>query len=198
MRHGRRRRFSGLSLPLVVGLYLLSQVPPGFDWSIVWKVCLAALVAALCVSVVRVIQRNRRMLYVNNLLALSPTGFEEAMVDLFRDLGYRQVTRTGGAGDLAADITCHDATGRRVVIQCKRYERDNHVGSPILQAFIGMVTVHHKADYGVFVTTSSFTAPARDLARTHRITLYDGKALADLVHRARGGHAGNPSLEGAA
>jgi len=139
------------------------------------------------------------MLYLNDLLALSPTAFEEAMVDLFRDLGYRNVTRTGGPGDLAADITCNDPAGRRVVIQCKRYARDNHVGSPVLQAFIGMITVHHKADHGIFVTTSSFTAQADDLARTHRVTLYDGKGLADLVHQARQRRAPNaPIQQGAA
>src|SRR6266540_4182707 len=156
-RLGRRRRLSSVSLVLVVGIALLSQVPAGFDSSGVWRASLIALAGAFAIWAWRVVQRNRRTLYLNDLIALSPTGFEEAMVDLFRDLGYRHVTKTGGAGDLAADITCTDSRGQRVVVQCKRYARDNHVGSPVIQQFIGMITVHHKADHGIVVTTSSFT-----------------------------------------
>jgi len=182
VRHRRRRRFSAVSLTLLAGLILLSQVPPGFDWSVVWYAGLVALVGACAVGVWRAVQRNRRTLYLKDMLALSPADFEEAMADLFRDLGYRNVARTGGAGDLAADITCRDRRGRSVIVQCKRYARDNHVGSPVIQQFIGMITVHHKADHGIVVTTSSFTPAAHDLAKTHGVTLYDGIGLADLVH----------------
>jgi hypothetical protein len=180
----RRRRLSGFSLILVAAL-VISLVPTGFNWSVVGYLGVGAFLSACCVGVWRSVQRNRRTLYVNDLIALGPAGFEEAMVDLFRDLGYRKVTRTGGAGDLAADITCSDSDGRSVVIQCKCYARDNRVGSPVVQAFIGMITVHHKADHGIVVTTSSFTAAAQALAKAHRVTLYDGMGLADLVRRAR-------------
>src|SRR6266571_1586442 len=121
----RRRRLSGFSLILVAALVLISLVPTGFDWSLVGYLGVGAFLGVCCVGVWRSVQRNRRTLYVNDLIALGPAGFEEAMVDLFRDLGYRKVTRTGGSGDLAADITCYDSDGRSVVIQCKCYARDN-------------------------------------------------------------------------
>src|SRR5574341_1328569 len=130
-------------------------------------------------------RRRIRIRHIQNLLSLSPGDFEEAVADLFRELGYRSVKRTGKAGDLAADIQCRDEAGRRVVIQCKRYALGRNVSSPDLQAFIGMATVHHKAEQAVFVTTAGFTQAARDLARHHGIVLYDGPTLATLVERVR-------------
>lgn len=135
--------------------------------------------------------RNRRRFRVRtlaHLLALTPVQFEEATAALLRDLGYRNVRRVGGAGDLAADILCRDAWGRAVVVQCKRYAADHLIDSPMMQQFIGMVFVHHGAERGIYVTTSRFTDPAADLGRTHDITLLDGDALtrllADLHERA--------------
>ncbi len=115
------------------------------------------------------------------LLALTPTAFEETVADLLRALGYCDVRRVGGAGDLGADLVGHDRDGHSIVVQCKRYAPGSRVGSPAIQAFIGMVTVHHLADRGLFVTTSDFTAPAVELARRHRVTLIDGRELTRLV-----------------
>ncbi|MDQ0097820.1 restriction endonuclease Mrr [Arthrobacter bambusae] len=45
---------------------------------------------------------------------------------------------------------------------------------------------HYGAAEGIFVTTSSFTAPARALAKQHGVTLMDGTTLTtymqQLVH----------------
>jgi hypothetical protein len=79
---------------------------------------------------------------------------------LLRAQGYRQVRVVGGPGDLQADIIARDAQGRRVVAQCKQYAPANRIGSPMIQTFIGMVHVHHKAQIGIFVTTSSYTDAA--------------------------------------
>lgn len=117
----------------------------------------------------------------NELLALTPTEFERAVAHLLQDLGYREVRHAGGPGDLAADITCRDAKGRSVVIQCKRYAPGARVGSRDIQAFIGMLSVHHQADRGIFVTTSEFTPPATKLARQHDVELIDATRLKELV-----------------
>jgi restriction system protein len=102
-------------------------------------------------------------------------------------MGYRDVQHVGGSGDLAADLKCRDGVGRSVVVQCKRYAPGVSIGSPEVQKFIGMVTVHHQAERGIFVTTSVFTAPAVRLARQHDIELIDGRDLANLVARVNGG-----------
>ncbi len=130
------------------------------------------------------------MATLSNFYALSPSQFEDAVGDVLRSLGYRDVRRVGGAGDLAADIWCRDAEGRSVVVQCKRYGAAVNIGSPVMQSFIGMAMIHHRANRGIFVTTSHFTAAAADLGRQHGVTLIDGKELVRLnaggsIHNAR-------------
>lgn len=120
---------------------------------------------------------------LDGLLALSPTQFELAVGDCLRAQGYREMRHTGGAGDLAADLTCRAPDGRTTVVQCKRYAPQHAVGSPEIQQFLGMMTIHHRAQLGIFVTTSSFTQPARALAQQHQpyLALVDGTQLASML-----------------
>lgn len=120
----------------------------------------------------------RRAPTLDALRRLTPTNFELAVGDLLRTRGYHDVRHTGGAGDLAADLTCRDARGALVVVQCKRYRAGCAVTSPQMQQFIGMIYAHHHASYGIYVTTSTFTRPAAALAQQHGIRLLDGAALA--------------------
>lgn len=113
------------------------------------------------------------------LLSLSPDQFEDAIARLLPFLGYQDVQRVGGAGDLGADIVCSDADGRRVVVQCKRFAPGNNVTSPNIQQFFGML-VHHGAHFGLYVTTSGFTKSAADLAAARDIRTIDGAELAAL------------------
>ncbi len=73
-----------------------------------------------------------------------------------------------------------------MVVQCKRYAPGRNVGSPELQSFIGMMTVHHRADRGMYITTSGYTAPAVALAAGKPLELLDGRRLCDLLNQARG------------
>ncbi len=133
-------------------------------------------------------KRARRRIRARTLAemrALTPAQFEEAVATLLRDLGYRDVRRVGGAGDLAADVVCTDDLGQSVVVQCKRYAEGRLIDSPTMQTFIGMAVVHHRADRGMFVTTSGFTAPAAALGREHGIDLIAADALAHLLTTAR-------------
>lgn len=129
---------------------------------------------------------RRRRFHVKalgDLLALTPRQFETAVGEILRENGYRNVRHVGGAGDLTADLTCRDERGRSVVVQCKRYSPGIRIGSRDIQEFIGMMTVHHRADRGIFITTTEFTEPAADLARRHGITLIDGQELTRLIER---------------
>lgn len=120
---------------------------------------------------------------LGELLVLTPSEFEHVIGSLLSSLGYRNVIVSGKAGDLMADITCQDAQGRLVVCQCKRYGPGNRVGTPEVQAFIGMRHVHYGAAEGIFVTTSTFSTPARSLAQKHRITLMDGATLTTYMQQ---------------
>jgi hypothetical protein len=126
-----------------------------------------------------------RVTTLHELMALSPSDFERAVATLLGDLGYRSVRVVGGAGDLARDISCQDAEGRNTMIQCKRYRQGNLVGSPDIQRFIGMLTTEHRADRGIYVTTSGLTGPAESLCRRHSVEMWDGNRLADLLNKAR-------------
>ncbi len=55
--------------------------------------------------------------------------------------------------------------------------------SPEMQLFIGMITVHHKADVGIFVTTSTLTRHAAALASEHSplVRVIDGAILASML-----------------
>lgn len=134
-------------------------------------------------------QRTRHRALIE-LLALTPAQFEEAIGDILRDSGFRHVRRVGAAGDLCADLIAVDPHGVEVVVQCKRLAPGSKVGSPDIQKFIGMATVHHRVSRGIFVTTSAFTGPAEELARAHSLDLWDGAHLAAMLVRIHAGQLG--------
>lgn len=72
----------------------------------------------------------------------------------------------------------------RVYIQAKRYADGNTVGPSAIRDFFGSLD-RHKANKGLFVTTSSFTSSARETADylSKRIVLIDGELLARLMIR---------------
>lgn len=192
-RRSRRRRSSsaspslnGRAVAVIAGAGLVAN---GFE------VPAVATVLLLAVAVVPALRRwSRREAGrattrgLAELLALSPTGFEEDVAARLRNLGYRDVRQVGGSGDQGADVRATDPAGRSVVVQCKRYGPGNNVGSPDMQRFLG--TMHHfRAERGLFVTTAGFTPPARDFAVQHGIELVDGPGLARFGERAASGHA---------
>lgn len=70
----------------------------------------------------------------------------------------------------------------RVAIQAKRWE--GPVGEPLIDQFRGVIDKFH-AEYGIFITSSTFTRDAREAARrgSSVITLIHGEDIADLVSR---------------
>ena len=120
-------------------------------------------------------------------LSLTPTRFEQLIVDLLVAMGYgggdeRMGRQLGRSGDGGID---EDALGLDAVyVQAKRYAPENTVGRPAIQQFIGSLT-GEGATKGVFVTTSSFSAEARDYAGRvmQRVVLIDGQRLARLMIR---------------
>jgi restriction system protein len=92
----------------------------------------------------------------------------------------------GKSGDDGIDgVIDQDPLGLdRVYLQAKRYKADNAIGAPHIQGFSGSLGVH-KANKGVFVTTSYFTSQAYDFAERHplKMVLIDGKQLATLMIR---------------
>lgn len=111
--------------------------------------------------------------------ALDADEFEQAVADLCERDGCRDVRVVGGAGDLGADVVAVTQDGRRVVIQCKRYDTTHKVGSQDVQRFGGTCFAVHGAEVAAVVTTSGFTEPAVEYAAQCGIGCVDGQALAD-------------------
>ncbi len=87
----------------------------------------------------------------------------------------------GGAGDRGVDIKCTDSDGMQVAVQRKRYTKK--AGLPAIQSFSGSRRMH-RSQRAIFVTTSTFTAPAIRDARDLDIELISGAALAGLCSGA--------------
>lgn len=120
-------------------------------------------------------------------LALSPTGFEELVVRLLAAMGYGHagsVERTSATGDAGVDgIISQDPLGLdRIYVQAKRYAVDQAIDRPKIHTFAGAL-LGKQGDRGVFITTSKFTAGARQEAEkiNARIELIDGTRLAELL-----------------
>ncbi|WP_224556525.1 restriction endonuclease [Pectobacterium versatile] len=122
---------------------------------------------------------------LENLLQVSPARFEVIVLDVLHRLGYGghrdDLQRVGGTGDGGIDgIISLDKLGlEKVYVQAKRWQ--NTVGRPELQAFYGALA-GQKAKRGVFITTSGFTAQARDFAHSvEGMVLVDGERLVHLM-----------------
>ncbi|MBI3155271.1 MAG: restriction endonuclease [Burkholderiales bacterium] len=119
------------------------------------------------------------------LAKVAPAFFEAIVLDLLHRMGYgtnrSDLQRVGGAGDGGIDgVISLDKLGlEKVYVQAKRWQQA--VGRPEIQAFYGALA-GQRANKGVFITTSSYTAQAVDFANSvERIVLVDGRRLAELM-----------------
>ena len=109
--------------------------------------------------------------------------FEKLVRDLLERMGYGKVVVTGRSHDEGIDvIAAQDALElERVYVQAKCWK--GSVGGPEINRFVGSLD-SHDAGKGIFVTTSSFTEPARRAAgrsKNYIIRLVDGRELARLM-----------------
>lgn len=120
-----------------------------------------------------------------------PEFFERIIVDLLLEMGFGGTAEDAGraigrSGDDGIDgIIDQDSLGLdRVYIQAKRYAAGNNVGSGAIRDFFGSLD-RHRATKGIFVTTSGFSAAARETVEflSKRIVLIDGDQLAMLLIR---------------
>lgn len=122
------------------------------------------------------------------LINLSPTKFEFFCRALMRKMNIEVDEEIGvvPVGDGGIDgygyLTTDDFRTARVAIQAKKWNSNNLVSSPEIDKFRGAMD-KFRADYGIFITTSSFTREAKKASRTGTsvITLIDGDHLIDLI-----------------
>jgi hypothetical protein len=117
---------------------------------------------------------------LDDLRLLTPSEFEMLVGDVMQHMGYAQVEVVGRSRDLCVDVKAIGPNGGLVAVQCKRYTKRN-VNSDEMQKFIGMIYLHHRADKGMYFTTSSYTKDARKLGEDNRIELIDGERLIKII-----------------
>jgi restriction system protein len=122
---------------------------------------------------------------LESLAAVSPSFFETIVLDLLHRMGYganrADLQRVGGSGDGGIDgVISLDKLGlEKVYVQAKRWQ--GTVGRPEVQAFYGALA-GQRANKGVFITTSGYTAQAIGFAKSvERVVLVDGSRLVELM-----------------
>jgi restriction system protein len=117
----------------------------------------------------------------------SPKFFEKLVVELLLKMGYGgAITDAGKAIGQTADggidgIIKEDKLGLDVIyLQAKKWE--NPVGSGEVRNFVGSLA-GHKANKGVFITTSNFAKNVFEYVKTlqYKVILIDGEKLAQLM-----------------
>jgi hypothetical protein len=105
--------------------------------------------------------------------------FEDAIAQLFRDLGY-QVEQTPYTGDGGKDaILVKDGT--KYLLECKSGTQS--IGRPDIQKFHSAM-IDEGAVEGFYVNTGRFTPKAVEWAKRYNVNLYDRSNFPSLVTKA--------------
>jgi ssDNA-binding Zn-finger/Zn-ribbon topoisomerase 1 len=114
-------------------------------------------------------------------LEMSPRTFEDAVAELFRELGYfvEQTPYTNDGGKDA--VVWKD--DKKYLVECKRYEEGGTIGRRELQIFVAAMK-EENADGGFYVNTGRFANTAYEYAVRNQIRLYDRKRLPELINSA--------------
>ena len=95
------------------------------------------------------------------LHALSADGFERLCSLILREVGFEEVAVTGRSGDGGIDgfgiLRTNRLVTDRVLFQCKRHTKQ--VSPAYIREFRG--AMHNRADRGIFLATSTFSAEAK-------------------------------------
>lgn len=114
---------------------------------------------------------------------IEPAAFERLSQRILRESGFTRVEVTGRSGDGGIDglgVLRVNLVSFHVLFQCKRWK--GSVGASVVRDFRGAMV--GRADKGLIITTSAFTADARREATRDgapAIDLVDGETLCQLL-----------------
>lgn len=110
----------------------------------------------------------------------SPTDFEGFCAELFRAMGYKtKVTPKSNDGGYDIFLSKGSLTA---IVECKCYALDHKIGRPAIQKLVG-ANMTKQANKMLFITTSTFSAPAEAYAADTGVKLVDGRRLLALVEK---------------
>lgn len=114
----------------------------------------------------------------NRFSDFDPYDFEDFIAQLFIDNNYL-VEQTKYTGDFGADLIV-EKDNLKIVVQVKRYGKDNKVGVKDINQLIG-AKEYYKCDSSIIVTTSSYSPAGRKLAENTNVKLYDWEHLLKII-----------------
>jgi len=125
---------------------------------------------------------------ISVLRDLSSQGFEKVCRELLRESGFENVEVTGGSADDGIDgfgtLEINPFVTFKVMFQCKKYKEGNSVSRPQVGDFRNAMI--GRAEKGIIMTTSSFTASAiKEATREGAppIELIDGMKLVEMFEK---------------
>ena len=123
---------------------------------------------------------------VQNLLDLDGFEFEKLMLQLFEAIPeFDEVRRTRSRADGGIDLVAVNTTpfvGGRVAIQAKRFAPHRKVDVAAVREVVGSIS-QREFNKGIIITTSGFTAAAREEATRLGVELYDCERLLWLLRQ---------------
>jgi hypothetical protein len=108
--------------------------------------------------------------------------FEELIKTLLEKIGYEDVIRSGGAGDLGVDLVAkktENGVTKKYLFQCKRWISD--VGSAPIQR-LDSERSRRGVDEAICVTTAGYTVDGAKIAKQRDIGAWDGEEVARLLN----------------
>lgn len=122
---------------------------------------------------------------LSEVVKLSPTAFEQLVIDLLYKMGYGAFENSGHTTPVTNDegidgIIMEDKLGFDLIyIQAKKWDPEQTIGRPQIQSFVGAIS--GKGGKGLFVTTAKYAKTAVEYAYHQHIILIDGPKLARLM-----------------
>jgi Restriction endonuclease len=124
-------------------------------------------------------EQQARIDALKALLQLNADEFASAVALVFEFLGYTDVVIVNSSsGERAIDIMCRDEVGKKTAVRCRQYEPDTRVEFAEVLQFVDAATQGLGVEGLVFVTTSSYTDAAEEVAKKCDVTLM---RAADIV-----------------
>ena len=127
---------------------------------------------------------------MDEVMKLTPTGFEKLVVKLLLSMGYGngikeagKVTQQSNDGGIDGIIKEDQLGFSNIYIQAKQWATNQTVGTPEIHKFVGALQ-GKQAQKGLFITTAKFSSGAllyADNLLGTKVVLIDGTALTRLM-----------------
>ena len=124
---------------------------------------------------------------MDEVMKLSPSGFEKLVVRLLLNMGYGNgiegagtITQQSNDGGIDGIIKEDQLGFSNIYIQAKQWQPDISVSKPEIQKFVGALQ-GQQAQKGLFITTAKFSSGAVQYADKVKVVLIDGNTLTRLM-----------------